>query len=763
MRSTSLGYPRIGPKREWKRALEAHWAGELDEPGLLAAAQQVQRGALRAQAATGLDVVPVGDFSFYDHVLDAAVLVGAVPERFGLPAGRPVDLATYFAMARGRDVPALEMTKWFDTNYHYLVPEFTAGQTFAPDARRPLAALAGARAAGVAGRVVLLGPVSLLLLGKAKSDGLLPWRDQLDAVVEAYAEVLSQLAAAGAEWVQFDEPCLVQDRTEAELAAVTRAYTALARRRGNTRLAVATYFGEVGESLPTLTRLPVEALALDFVAGGAGNLAALRAAPWPAHLGLIAGVVNGRNVWIARLRERLGLLEELAGLCGRDRVTVSPSCSLLHVPIDLGQERHLDAEVRPWLAFANQKLAEVAVLARMLHDGPTAAGAELAANDAAWAQRESAHRLRLPEVATRVAALSPGDFHRRTPYSQRRRLQAERLPLPALPTTTIGSFPQTAEVRRLRARWRRGDLTLPAYEQALEAEIRRTMGLQEDLGLDVLVHGEFERNDMVEYFGEQLDGFLFTEQGWVQSYGSRCVKPPILFGTVRRPRAMTVRWSAFARSCTHRPVKGMLTGPVTILQWSFVRDDQPRSQTCREVALAIRDEVSDLEAAGIPIVQVDEPALREGLPLRREAWAEYLAWATDAFRLSTAGAADATQIHTHMCYGEFGDIIEAISALDADVISIENARSGAELLGVFRAHGYDKGIGPGVYDIHSPRVPSAEEMAGLLRATLSVLSPAQVWVNPDCGLKTRAWPETLAALRNMVQAATTLRAALAAE
>ena len=763
IRSTNLGYPRIGPRRQLKKALETYWAGELDEPGLRRAAGDIERTALRTQAETGIDIVPAGDFSLYDHVLDAISLVGAVPPRFRDPQDtRPVDLSTYFAMARGiqadgRDAPALEMTKWFDTNYHYLVPEFTAGQGFHPASDRPLEAHATAQRAGVDGRVVLLGPLSLLLLGKAKSDGLLPWRDHLDAVVEVYAEVLRRLAAAGAGWVQFDEPCLVQDRTDAELAALTKAYQTLARVKGGTHLAVATYFGDVGPAFSTLAALPVDALALDFVHGEQGNLEALARLGWPTEKTLIAGVVNGRNVWIAPLRERLGRLRQIAAITGADRLQVAPSCSLLHVPCDVTGERGLDPEVRPWLAFARQKLEEVVTLTRALNEGEGAVAAELAANDEALARRRNADRLHGATVSARLDALTSADFSRHSPYRQRQAAQTRRLGLPGLPTTTIGSFPQTAEVRRLRSRWRRGEMTAADYEAALQAETRRAIGLQEDLGLDVLVHGEFERNDMVEYFGEQLEGFLFTEGGWVQSYGSRCVKPPILFGTVRRTHPMTVRWAAFAQSCTQRPIKGMLTGPVTILQWSFVRDDQPRAQTCREVALAIREEVADLEQAGIRIVQVDEPALREGLPLTRALWSEYLEWATAAFRLATSGAADATQIHTHMCYGEFGDIIEAISALDADVLSIENARSGAELLNVFRDHGYDKGIGPGVYDIHSPRVPAVEEMADLLRAVLAVLPREQVWVNPDCGLKTRAWPETLAALRNMVEAAVRLR------
>ncbi len=763
IRSTNLGYPRIGARRELKRALEGHWAGELTAASLEGVADELVAAGLATQRQAGIDIVPVNDFSLYDHVLDATALVGAVPDRFHWDAqAEGVDLATYFAMARGvqrpgLDASALEMTKWFDTNYHYLVPEFVADQRFRLASDKPLRALEAGQAAGVEARVVLLGPLSYLLLGKAKVDGLDPLAHHLDAVLEVYTEVVRQLSRRGARWIQFDEPCLVQDRTPAELAALRQCYAALDRARGgDTRFVVATYFGDVDGAYGALTVLAVDAIALDFVRG-AGNLAKVRSA-WPRGKTLIAGVVDGRNVWISDLRARMHLLEELAGMVGPDHLQVAPSCSLLHAPMDLKLERGLDPEVRPWLAFARQKLDEVVVLTRALNEGAGAVSTALDANAAALERRRSAHRLHDPAVAQRVADLAPQDFRRRSAYAVRAAAQAERLGLPTLPTTTIGSFPQTAEVRQLRQQWRSKELSDAAYTEAVEAEIRRTVGIQEEIGLDMLVHGEFERNDMVEYFGEQLDGFLFTRHGWVQSYGSRYVKPPILYGTVRRPRAMTVRWSAFAQGCSRRPVKGMLTGPVTILQWSFVRDDQSRERTCQEIALAIRDEVCDLERAGIAAIQIDEPALREGLPLRKREWEEYLRWATAAFRLSAAGVEDRTQIHTHMCYGEFADIIDAISSLDADVISIENARSGAELLRVFREHGYDKGIGPGVYDIHSPRVPAVDEMVGLLRETLAVLQREHVWVNPDCGLKTRGWPETTAALRNMVAAARVVRA-----
>ncbi len=767
VRSTNLGFPRIGRRRELKRALESHWQGPTSAQELLETAAALQRQNIERQRDLGIDIIPTGDFSLYDQVLDTTAMVGAVPARYLWSGQGEVDLQTYFAMARGaqgggRDVVAMEMTKWFDTNYHYIVPEFLPGQHFNLSSHKPLDDLALGKGLGVDAKPVLLGPLSYLLLGKAKEPGLVPWRDLLDPVLEVYREVIAALAAAGAAWIQMDEPCLVQDRTPEELEALGRAYAALASSRGKANLAVHTYFGDPGAAFPALLALPVQAIGLDFVRGP-DNLQLLRHHGLPADKTLVAGVVDGRNIWITDLEQRLQLCESLAGITGPDRLMLAPSCSLLHVPIDLSQESHLrktDPQLVSWMAFAEQKLGEVVTLTRALNVGREAVRTALEVNAAAIAHRQNSDRTHAPAVEQRLRDLTPASFRRDRPFAERRRLQGERLPLPLLPTTTIGSFPQTEAVRRLRARWRKGELTDLQYETEVRTEIERTIRLQEDLGLDVLVHGEFERNDMVEYFGEQLAGFSFTEHGWVQSYGSRYVKPPILYGTVSRPHPMTVRWTQYAQSLTKKPVKGMLTGPVTILQWSFVRDDQERSKTCHEIALAIADEVADLERAGIHAIQIDEPALREGLPLRRADWSGYLRWAVDAFRLAASVAKPETQIHTHMCYSEFNDIMEAISALDADVISIENSRSDQELLRAFEEHRYDKAIGPGVYDIHSPRVPAIEEIAARLRLALEVLEPWQVWVNPDCGLKTRGWEETVPALRHMVAAAGQVRKGL---
>lgn len=765
VKTTNLGFPRIGRRRELKRALESYWKGQSSSTELLTSAALVRQQSLQRQRELGIDLVPVGDFSLYDHVLDITTLLGVVPSRYHWdPRTGNVDLDTYFAMARGaqskgHDVVAMEMTKWFDTNYHYIVPEFVSSQSFHLASDKPWAALAEAQGLGIPAKPVLLGPLSFLLLGKAKEAGLVPWRDLLDAALEVYVEVVRRLAAAGAQWIQFDEPCLVQDRSAGEWEALHRAYARLSAVRGAAKLIVATYFGDLGPAFSTTASLPVQGLALDFVRGPE-NVTLLQRHGLPADKTLIAGIVDGRNVWISDLAERLQLAERLATLVGPDRLMLSPSCSLLHVPIDLAQERRLrrsDPQLYRWLAFAEQKLGEVVTLARALNEGRAAVKATLAANAEAIADRQHSPRTHAPAVERRLETLTATSFQRPAPFAERQKAQAERLPLPLLPTTTIGSFPQTEEVRQLRAHWRSGELSDAQYTEAVESEIARTIRLQEELGLDVLVHGEFERNDMVEYFGEQLEGFCFTEHGWVQSYGSRYVKPPILYGTVWRPHAMTVRWIQYAQSLTPKPVKGMLTGPVTILQWSFVRDDQPRSKSCWEIALSIADEVADLEAAGIRVIQIDEPALREGLPLRRADWTSYLQWAVDAFRLASAVAQPTTQIHTHMCYSEFNDIMEAISALDADVISIENSRSDQELLRAFEQHRYDKAIGPGVYDIHSPRVPSTEEMAERLHQALEVLEPWQLWVNPDCGLKTRGWDETVPSLRNMVAAATRVR------
>ncbi len=761
-RTTTLGYPRIGRDRELKRACESYWKGALSEEQLGATAAALRQAHWEAQRAAAVALIPVNDFSLYDHVLDAVALVGAVPPRYHWDGrdGATVDLDTYFAMARGAqrdglDVTAMEMTKWFDTNYHYIVPEWHSGQRFRLASTKPFDELAQARALGVAAKPVLVGPFSLALLGKAQDEGLDPLGETLDGIVVVYGEAIARLAAGGAEWIQLDEPCLVQDRTPEELAALRRAYTALAARKGAAKLLVATYFGHVGESYDTLAALPVDGIALDLVRGP-HNLDLLRRHGLPADKTLVAGVVDGRNVWRANLETALDILEDLTAIVPRERLIVSTSCSLLHVPYDAAREESIEPEVRGWLAFAVQKLAEVATLGRGLAEGRASVADALRASVAVAERRAASPRVHDVTVQERMAEEGAAP---RLPYAERRPLQRARLGLPPLPTTTIGSFPQTAEARRTRRQFEDGELTAQEYDRFIEREIARTIRRQEDLGLDVLVHGEAERNDMVQYFGEQLSGFAFTRYGWVQSYGSRCVRPPIIYGDVARPAPMTLRWSAYAQSLTTRPVKGMLTGPVTILNWSFARDDQPRADTCRQLALALKDEVADLDAAGLRAIQIDEPALREGLPPRRADRDLYLAWAVACFRVAASGAGPATQVHTHMCYSAFDDIIDAISALDADVLSIENSRSGGELLDVFRQTGYDKEVGPGVYDIHSPRVPSEDELVAMLRATLEALPPGQVWVNPDCGLKTRTWDEVTPALTRMVAAARQLRGA----
>ena len=753
--SHTLGFPPLGAARELKRATESYWSGKVSRESLLATGAELRARHWRLQRDSGIDLPASNDFSFYDRVLDTCALVGAVPPRYGW-AGTAVDLDTYFAMARGvqsgaRDVTAMEMTKWFDTNYHYLVPEFSPDQTFRLASTKPVDEFVEALAQGIKTKPVLVGPVTFLLLGKGKAT----WFDRLDLLdrlLPVYAEVLGRLAAAGAPWVQLDEPTLALDRTPAELERYRTAYGYLAERSGGAKILVATYFAGLDDNLPTALALPTHGLHLDLVRAPGQLDPAL--AQWPAGRVLSLGVVDGRNVWRADLEAALATLERAAQRVGPEFLWVAPSCSLLHVPIDLDLETQLDPELGGWLAFAKQKLGEVATLTRGVREGRPAVSAALEASRRAAASRRASPLTHHALVRQRVAGVTDTDLRRTSPYVERRPRQ---LKLPVYPTTTIGSFPQTAEVRGARRKFIDGGMSAPDYERFIEEQITKTLALQEEIGLDVLVHGEFERNDMVEYFGEQLAGFTFTEHGWVQSYGSRYVKPPIIYGDVARPRPMTVRWSTFAQSVTKQPVKGMLTGPVTILQWSFVRDDQPRAETATQLALAIRDEVQDLEAGGIRVIQIDEPALREGLPLRRADWSGYLDWAVNAFRLATAGVRDGTQIHTHMCYSEFNDVLRVIERMDADVISIENARSGSELLQGFEQYKYPNEIGPGVYDIHSPRVPSTGEIAAALKSMKKVLDDRQIWVNPDCGLKTRGWEETLPALKNMVAAARELR------
>ncbi|MFJ6841218.1 5-methyltetrahydropteroyltriglutamate--homocysteine S-methyltransferase [Streptomyces griseoluteus] len=757
-RSTVYGYPRQGPDRELKRAIEGYWKGRVTADALRATAAGLRRANWQALAEAGIDEVPTGDFSYYDHVLDTTVMVGAIPRRHRAAVEADA-LDGYFAMARGtRDIAPLEMTKWFDTNYHYLVPELGPDTVFSADSAKQVAELKEALALGLAARPVLVGPVTYLLLAKP-APGVPAGFDPLtllDRLLPVYAEVLADLRAAGAEWVQLDEPALVQDRTPAELDAAERAYRALGAPADRPKLLIASYFDRLGEALPVLAKAPVEGLALDFTEAAAANLDALAAVGGLPGKRLVAGVVNGRNVWVDDLSTSLATLGTLLGLAGR--VDVAASCSLLHVPLDTAAERDIEPQILRWLAFARQKTAEIVTLATGLAHGTETITAELAANRADLASRAGSPITRDPAVRART--VTDADTRRAQPYPERAAAQRAHLRLPLLPTTTIGSFPQTGDLRTARADLRAGRIDTARYEERIRAEIQEVISFQEKTGLDVLVHGEAERDDMVRYFAERLSGYLATRHGWVQSYGTRYVRPPILAGDISRPEPMTVRWTTYAQSLSDRPVKGMLTGPVTMLAWSFVRDDQPLGDTARQVALALRDEVGDLEAAGTSVIQVDEPALRETLPLRAADRPAYLAWATEAFRLTTAGVRPETQIHTHMCYAEFGDIVRAIDDLDADVISLEAARSHMRVARELAAHGYPREAGPGVYDIHSPRVPDTKEAAELLRTGLKAIPAERLWVNPDCGLKTRAWPETRASLENMVAAARTVRGEL---
>ena len=759
----NLGFPRIGAQRELKFALETYWKGESSPEALKTLGAQLRQRHWTAQQ--GIDLVPVGDFSFYDQVLDMSFTLGNLPERVRGFHGDVLD--NYFRVARGRSahgaddhsaccggVAAGEMTKWFDTNYHYIVPEFNAATAFKLDATRLLAQLAEAKAQGVKAKPVIVGPVTYLSIGKAKdhSDKLA----LLPHLLVVYTELLNTLAAHGVEWVQIDEPILVTELDADWQHAFNTAYHQL--KSCKVKLLLATYFGQLQENAYLTANLPVAGIHIDAINDQAGVLPLINLLP--AHKVLSLGVINGRNVWKTDLTAVLDWIEPLATRLG-ERFWIAPSCSLLHVPVDLDSEKTLDAEVKSWLSFALQKLDELQVLGTALREGREAVKAALAANQAALAARRASPRVTNPAVQAAVARIASHLGQRENAYAQRAAKQSALLQLPAYPTTTIGSFPQTAEIRHARSEHKAGRLEVAAYKAAMQAEIERSVREQETLGLDVLVHGEPERNDMVEYFGEQLEGYGFSQFGWVQSYGSRCVKPPILFGDIRRPRAMTVEWTTYAQSLTDKPMKGMLTGPVTILNWSFVRDDQPRSVSCRQLALAIRDEVLDLENAGVHVIQIDEAALREGLPLRKSQWQGYLDWAGESFRITANGVRDETQIHTHMCYSEFNDIIASIAAMDADVITIETSRSDMELLDVFDHFNYPNDIGPGVYDIHSPNIPSQEHMVQLMQKAAERIPAERLWINPDCGLKTRQWPEVIAALTHMVAAAKTLRARLA--
>ncbi|MFD7496642.1 5-methyltetrahydropteroyltriglutamate--homocysteine S-methyltransferase [Streptomyces sp. NPDC059832] len=760
--ATVYGYPRQGPDRELKKAIEGYWKGRVTADALRETAAGLRRSNWRQLADAGVHEVPTGDFSYYDHVLDTSVMIGAVPRRHR-EAVESDALDGYFAMARGtQDVAPLEMTKWFDTNYHYLVPELGPDTVFTTDSTKQVAELKEALALGHTARPVLVGPVTYLLLAKPAPGVAADFEPLtlLDRLLPVYAEVLGDLRATGAEWVQLDEPALVQDRTPAELNAAARTYRELGGLTDRPKLLVASYFGRLGEALPVLAKAPVDGLALDFTDAAAANLADLATAGGLPGKRLVAGVVDGRNIWINDYEKSLATLATLLGLA--DRVDVAASCSLLHVPLDTAPERDIDPQVLRWLAFARQKTTEIVTLAKGLARGTGAIATEIAANRADLASRAHSPLTRDPAVRARTAAVTDLDGRRSQPYTERAAAQRAHLGLPLLPTTTIGSFPQTDELRTARANLRAGRIDTAGYEERIRAEIGEVVAFQEKAGIDVLVHGEPERNDMVQYFAEQLTGYLATQHGWVQSYGTRYVRPPVLAGDISRPEPMTVRWTSYAQSLTDRPVKGMLTGPVTMLAWSFVRDDQPLGDTARQVALALRDEVDDLEASGTSVIQVDEPALRETLPLRAADHAAYLEWATESFRLTTSGVRPDTQIHTHMCYAEFGDIVQAIDNLDADVISLEAARSHMQVARELAAHGYPREAGPGVYDIHSPRVPDADEAAALLRKGLKAIPAERLWVNPDCGLKTRGWPETKSSLENLVAAARTVRGELPA-
>ncbi|WP_286828413.1 MULTISPECIES: 5-methyltetrahydropteroyltriglutamate--homocysteine S-methyltransferase [Kordiimonas] len=754
IQSANLGFPRIGAARDLKKALEAYWRQDISQKDLISTGKTLRARHWQLQQSKGVDVIPCGDFSFYDQILDMTATLGAVPARFEHTGGH-VSLDTYFAMARGsKNAPAMEMTKWFDTNYHYIVPEFTADQRFSLSSTRLVDEYKEALAQGIHTRPVIIGPVTYLTLGKSKDAALDDPLDLLDRVLPVYADLLQSLVDAGADWVQIDEPVLALAETDKQRQAFEQAYARLGK--CGLKILLATYFEGLGDNTALASRLPVHGLHIDLVRAPDQLPACLSVISKDKLLSL--GLVDGRNIWRTDLDKALAVLEKAAAFDGR-ALQVAPSCSLIHSPVDLENETKLDPELKSWLAFATQKLEEVSLLTRAANHGRDHVASAFDDSAAAAESRRTSARIHNPLVDDRMQNTLPSDFRRASTYETRRAAQRAALDLPLYPTTTIGSFPQTKEVRQARAAFKRGDLTAEAYDAFLEAETREAVRRQEALGLDVLVHGEFERNDMVEYFGEQLAGFAFTKSGWVQSYGSRYVKPPIIYGDVSRPEPMTVKWSAYAQSLTQKPMKGMLTGPVTILQWSFVRDDQPRSETCEQIALAIRDEVTDLEAAGIRLIQIDEPALREGLPLRKADHAGYLEWAVNCFRLASSGVADITQIHTHMCYSEFNDIIADVASLDADVISIETSRSDMELLAAFEEFAYPNEIGPGVYDIHSPRTPDKAEMTALLRKATERLAPDQIWVNPDCGLKTRSWAEVTPALENMVAAARDARSA----
>lgn len=764
MLTHNLGYPRIGNRRELKKACEGYWAGNTAAYQLEQTARSIRLFNWQLQKDAGINWIPCNDFSFYDQVLDTCLMTGAIPERYHslLEEKQLPKLDLLFAMARGYqkngyDITAMEMTKWFDTNYHYIVPEFKTGQRFSFFDNKIVNEFLEAKREGFQAKPVLLGPVSFLLLGKEKEEGF-NRLELMGNLLPVYIELLKQLDENKAYFVQFDEPCLSLNLSKAEQEVFVKTYNTLKAKFPQLQFILASYFECYGNNLQTVLQLPVHTIHLDLVRCPSQLDDILATALVKTNLHLSLGVVDGRNIWKNDFQQSLQLINRAVEKIGKDRIWIAPSCSLLHSPCDLDAEIKLQPEIKQWLAFAKQKLEEVVTLQQLTMDAQhPIAQQKLKENLASKENRKSSPLIHKNEVQQRLKSITPNDATRENPFSIRKKKQHKALQLPSYPTTTIGSFPQTNEVRNWRARWKKGELTSEQYDTLLKEETQKAIRWQEEAGLDVLVHGEFERNDMVEYFGEQLAGFVFTENGWVQSYGSRCVKPPIIYGDVERPAPMTVAWSSYAQSLTRQWMKGMLTGPVTILQWSFVRNDQPRSETCLQLALAIRDEVMDLEKAGIRIIQIDEPAIREGLPLRKENWQLYLDWAVKAFRIASSGVQDETQIHTHMCYSEFNDIIESIAAMDADVITIETSRSQMELLHAFADFKYPNEIGPGVYDIHSPRVPSKVEMMALIEKAKTVIPSQQLWINPDCGLKTRGWDETKAALSEMVNAAKELR------
>ena len=746
----SIGYPRIGPKRELKKALEQFWKGEIKEQDLHAVAKDLRKQNWQTQKDNGVDLISSNDFSFYDQVLDAICLLGAIPKRYKWD-GNEVTLKTYFAMARGSqtselDVPALEMTKWFDTNYHYLVPELSKNQEFKLSSNKPFSEYEEAKQAGFNTKPVILGPLTFLSLSKG-IDGS-NTIDLLDKILPVYKEIIKKFSELGAQWIQIDEPILVKDLDANTVSKIKATLNELKQAAGSSKILLTTYFEDLNEDVQKeVFDSNVDAVHLDLVRGSKNQEYVKNSAKK-----LSLGLVDGRNVWKANLQEKINFIKNNTS----GDVIISSSCPLLHSPYDLDLEQKVPSEIKRWLSFAKQKLQELNIIKSYINEGSHKT--ELDQNISDVENRKTSKLIHDDAVKNRIKTIDKSIIDRKLGYAERAKVQKNIFALPKYPTTTIGSFPQTTDVRQARAKFKRGELDEQSYEKFLEEKTIDTIRKQEQIGIDVIVHGEFERNDMVEYFGEQLKGFTFTSSGFVQSYGSRCVKPPIIFGNVSRPHAMTVRWSKFAQEQTKQIVKGMLTGPITILQWSFVRDDQPRKFTAQEIAFAIRDEVEDLEKNGIRMIQIDEPALREGLPLKKKNWKEYLNWSVDCFKISAAVVKNETQIHTHMCYAEFEDIIDSIAALDADVISIETSRSRMELLTTFEKFKYPNEVGPGVYDIHSPRVPSTEEMKELIQKASKLIDPARIWVNPDCGLKTRGWPETIDALTKMVNAAKELRA-----